>query len=335
MSGRSFHSLTASVDVGPTLRRRGLLDLEAATQKLEGRVVERFNKLLQEFELLLNSQNFLAIATQRNVVTGYCGEATGMEPVSGWRDAVRLYERDISESDRTFAKPATLISAFVKIILTDARSDPAEIISTRDKMQAAIDAQYQLLVTKFSEATRGFVQKLLQCHEEAQANVRKFHDHFLVIEVYRYLSDAMQQGLRRHLPNQTLDFASELRKMQVLDGNYEKNFAERLDVEEGSRSEVVSGFGHVLEEGLRRFDLILGFLGTAAVPVLFLEKSCDERHGHGKFGHSHQDLCLCDGQYRYGGSWCQHPIRSYGACGHDAPVTKPIKKQNKTKQMRD
>ena len=132
----------ASADVGPTLRRRGLLDLEAATQKLEGRVVEHFNMLLKEFELAVNSQDFVAIASQRNVFTGYCSEATGMEPVSGWRDAVRLYERDVSESDSTFQKPATLISAFVKIILTDARSDTAEIISTLDKMQAAIDAQH-------------------------------------------------------------------------------------------------------------------------------------------------------------------------------------------------
>ena len=81
-------------------------------------------------------------------------------------------------------------------------------------------------------------------------------------------------GLRRHLPNQTLDFASELRKMQVLDGNYETNFAERLDVEEGSRSEVVSGFGHVLEEGL-----LLGNSGSASFVTTgtgnFLEKSCD------------------------------------------------------------
>ena len=47
-------------------------------------------------------------------------------------------------------------------------------------MQVAIDAQHQLLVTKFSGATRGFEQKLLQCHEEVQVNVVKFHNHSLI-----------------------------------------------------------------------------------------------------------------------------------------------------------
>ena len=101
----------ASADVGPTLHRGGLIDLEAATQKLQCCVVEHFNKLLGEFELTLNSQNLLAIAIQRVVVTVYCSEAHGMEAVSGWRVEVRLYKKDISESDST---PGLLISAFVK-----------------------------------------------------------------------------------------------------------------------------------------------------------------------------------------------------------------------------
>ena len=39
---------TPTADVGPTLQRRGLLDLEAARQQLEGRVVEHFKKLLRD-----------------------------------------------------------------------------------------------------------------------------------------------------------------------------------------------------------------------------------------------------------------------------------------------
>ena len=118
-----------------------------------------------------------------------------MESVSGWRVAVRLYKRDISESDSTFEKPAILISAFVKNLLSNARSDPAEVILTLDKMQAAIVAQHQLLVTKFSGVTCGLEQKLLQCHEEVQATVQKFHNHSQAIEVYRYLTGAMEKGL--------------------------------------------------------------------------------------------------------------------------------------------
>ena len=100
-------------------------------------------------------------------------------------------------------------------------------------MQVAIDAQHQLLVTKFSDTTRGFKQKLLQCHAEVQVNVVKFHNHSLAIEVYRYLSDAMEHGLRRHLSNLTLDFASELRKMQVLDEKYAQHLRRDLMSEEG------------------------------------------------------------------------------------------------------
>ena len=212
---------TPTADVGPTLHRGGLIDLEAATQQLECRVVEHFKKLVREIELALNSQNFLAIATQRVVVTVYCSEAHGMEPVSGWRVEVRLYKKDISESDSTFEKPGVLISAFVKNLLTGARSDAAKIVSTLEKMQAAI-------------ATRGFVHILLQCHEEVQATVRKFHNHSLAIEVHRYLSDAMEQGLRRHLPNLSMDFASELRKMQVLQENYEQTLRKDLMSKEGT-----------------------------------------------------------------------------------------------------
>ena len=57
-------------------------------------------------------------------------------------------------------------------------------------MQVAIDAQHQLPVTKFSDMTRGFEQKLLQCHSEVQVNVVKFHNHSLTIKVREYLSDA-------------------------------------------------------------------------------------------------------------------------------------------------
>ena len=108
----------ASADVGPTLQRRGLIDPEAATQKLECRVVEHFNKLLGEFELTLNSQNLLAIATQGVVATVLLQRFT------------RLYKRYNTESDSTFEKPGLLISAFVKNLLTDARSDAAEITLT-------------------------------------------------------------------------------------------------------------------------------------------------------------------------------------------------------------
>ena len=132
-----------------------------------------------------------------------------------------MYKRYISESDSTFEKPGVPISAFVRNLLTGARSDAAEIISTLEKMQAAI-------------AAGGFVQILLQCHEEVQANVRKFHNHSLAIEVHRYLSDAMEQGLRRHLPNLSMDFASELRKMQVLQENYEQTLRKDLMSKEGT-----------------------------------------------------------------------------------------------------
>ena len=107
-----------------------------------------------------------------------------------------------------------------KNLLTGARSDAAEIISTLEKMQAAI-------------ASSGFAQTLLQCHEEVQANVRKFHNHSLAVEVRRYLSDAMEQGLRRHLPNLSIDFASELWKMQVLQENYEQTLRKDLVSKEG------------------------------------------------------------------------------------------------------
>ena len=102
-----------------------------------------------------------------------------------------MYKRYISESDSTFEKPGVRISAFVKNLLTGARSDAAEIISTLEKMQAAI-------------ASSGFAQILLQCHEEVQATVRKFYNHSLVIEVDRYLSDAMEQGLRT-APSQSVN----------------------------------------------------------------------------------------------------------------------------------
>ena len=131
-----------------------------------------------------------------------------------------MYKRYISESDSTFEKPGVPISAFVKNLLTGARSDAAEIVSTLEKMQAAI-------------AARGFVQILLQCHEEVQATVRKFHNHSLAVEVDRYLSDAMEQGLRRHLPNLSIDFALELWKMQVLQENYEQTLRKDLMSKEG------------------------------------------------------------------------------------------------------
>ena len=44
----------------------------------------------------------------------------------------------------------------------------------------------------------------------------------LAIEVHRHLSDVMEQRLRRHLPNLSMDFASELRMMQVLQENYDQ-----------------------------------------------------------------------------------------------------------------
>ena len=65
----------AVADVGPTLRRCGLLELEAATQKPECRVVDHFTKLVREFELALNSPDVFSIASQRVVATVYFREA--------------------------------------------------------------------------------------------------------------------------------------------------------------------------------------------------------------------------------------------------------------------
>ena len=56
--------------------------------------------------------------------------------------------------------------------------------------------------------------------------MRKFHNHSLAIEVHRYLSDAMEQGA------EDASTAGELRT----------NFAGRLNVKGGHRSDVVSGF---------------------------------------------------------------------------------------------
>ena len=165
-----------------------------------------------------------------------------------------MYTRYNSESDSTFEKPGVPISAFVRNLLTGARSDAAEIISTLEKMQAAI-------------AAGGFVQILLQCHEEVQANVRKFHNHSLAIEVHRYLSDAMEQGLRRHLPNLSIDFASELRKMQVLQENYEQTLRQDLMSKEGIIQKWSQDLDKYWEEGLWRLELFQEFKGTAAVPL--------------------------------------------------------------------
>ena len=139
------------MDVGPILKRHGLLDLKAVTEKLERRVVEHFNELLREFRFALNSHDFLAKASRRVVVMAYCkkceGDGAGVKLMC-------VCERNVTESDRAFEKPATLIQD----LLTDARSDASEIIATLDKMQLAMDAQHQLLVPNFSEATRGFAQ---------------------------------------------------------------------------------------------------------------------------------------------------------------------------------
>ena len=47
-------------------------------------------------------------------------------------------------------------------------------------------------MTKFSDTTRGFEQKLLQCHAEVQVNVVKFHNPSLTIKVHKYLSNTME-----------------------------------------------------------------------------------------------------------------------------------------------
>ena len=186
------------MDVGPILKRHGLLDLKAVTEKLERRVVEHFNELLREFRFALNSHDFLAKASRRVVVMAYCkkseGDGAGVKLMC-------VCERNVTESDRAFEKPATLIQN----LLTDARSDASEIIATLDKMQLAMGRPAPAARTELLRSDPRLCAKLLQCHEEVQASVRNLHNHSLTIEVYRCLSKAMEQGLRQHFPNLTLN----------------------------------------------------------------------------------------------------------------------------------
>ena len=64
-------------------------------------------------------------------------------------------------SESTCEKSELLISVFVKNLLTDARSEPAEIISTLDKVQDTSDAQQRLLVTKLTGVSRSLEQRTL------------------------------------------------------------------------------------------------------------------------------------------------------------------------------
>ena len=101
----------ASADVGPTLQRRGLIDPEASTQKLECRVVDHFTKLVREFELALNSQDVLAIASQRVVATVYCSEARACT-----RDTTRRATA-LSRSQDCSSVPSSKTSSLVQEVM--------------------------------------------------------------------------------------------------------------------------------------------------------------------------------------------------------------------------
>ena len=77
------------------------------------------------------------------------------------------------------------------------------------------------------------MQILLQCHEEVQATGRKFHKHSLAVEVHRYLSDAMEQELRRHLPNLSMVFDFGAAEVVGAAGELRAKFAGRLMSKEG------------------------------------------------------------------------------------------------------
>ena len=139
---------------------------------------------------------------------------------------MRLYKRGTSRRSTARSRSQVLSLPSSK---TSSRSDPAEIILTLETMQAAIDAQHLLLVTKFSGVTRAF---------DCSATCGSF------ITILRPSSSTVPQRCHRErtptAPSQSdIGFRCRPAEDESVGGEPRANVAERLHVEGGHRSEVI------------------------------------------------------------------------------------------------
>ena len=215
-------------NVGPTLQRRGLLDFEAAKQQLEGRVVDHFTKLVREIELALNSQNFLAIATHAS--SSQCTAA---------RDAlvqkIHLRERQHFREARSAhqclrQKPPHWCTQRCRRNHLDTGKDASG--DRRRRLRADTLAVSRGGAGECAEVSQPFSgdrgsQVPQRCHGAGTPTA----------------------------PSQSVNgFRFGAAEDAGAAGELRTNFAERLDVEGGDHSDVVSRFGQVLGKGFGRWN---------------------------------------------------------------------------------